>query len=86
MVTTLTGNNTMAQKPQQRLCIFKSQLNDFQEKKLYDSYQVVPGTCRGGSFKKKTWFIEIHCDLERSEIERNEMNEMNELTRINFHE
>ena len=30
--------------------------------------QVVPRTCRGGSFEKETWLIGIHGELERSEL------------------
>ena len=43
-------------------------------------YQVVPGTRRGGSFEKGTWFIGIHGELERCKLKSNEMHEMNELS------
>ena len=47
------------------------------------TYQVVPGTRRGGSFEKWTWLIGIHGELERSELK---WNEMHELTWINWNE
>ena len=40
---------------------------------LINVYQVVPGTCRGGSFEKETWLIGIRGQLERSELKWNEM-------------
>ena len=61
------------------------------------TYQVVPGTRRGGSFEKGMWLIGIHGELERSELKWNQMHEltwinwnewleMNELKRMNWNE
>ena len=49
-------------------------INLAQGHSLTEWYHVVPGTCRGGSFEKETWFIGIHGELERSDLKWNAWN------------